>query len=278
MRPWFWPLSVVPVAFGYFLATRAFPSPAEWPRLAAVMLVVGPLVWASVFAANDAFDLETDRLNPRKISAVRARAGLAQESLVRASVQVGALAVVGAWAFEGVLFAIGTLGVVTLGWIYSAPPVRLKSRPGGDVLVNAVVVGLVGLLGGWYLAADLADFPWLMGVQAVVVAAALYVPTTVLDLEADRLAGVRTTAVRLGPRRTYVVGLALWVLAVLGPVALAMADYVFPRSLLVAQMLTSPVLVTLYAVLMRRPSIARLALVCVALALCFLRFTVELAS
>ncbi|AKU18605.1 hypothetical protein VV02_03555 [Luteipulveratus mongoliensis] len=277
VRPWFWPMSMAPVAFGSFLATHAWPSPGDWLRLGLVMLTVGPLVWASVFAVNDAYDVDTDRLNPRKAHSMAVRSRMTTESLVFRSLEAGLLAVVVAWLAAGVTFAFGTLVVVALGWAYSVPPLRLKARAGCDVLVNALVIGPVGILGGWQLERPMSQFPWAMGVLAFVVAAALYLPTTLIDLPADRAAGVRTTAVRLGERTTYGLSLAIWTLAVSGPIVLAALDYVFPRELLSFHVVTAPVLIALYADRLRRPSIAGLAVVAAALGLCFLRFVVALA-
>jgi len=52
---------------GILLAThRLVPPLEEWPRLIVGAVVMGPLVWLAVLAVNDAYDLPSDRLNPRK--------------------------------------------------------------------------------------------------------------------------------------------------------------------------------------------------------------------
>lgn len=63
-----------------------------------------------------------------------------------------------------------------------APPLRLKARPGLDVAANALAIGAAGHLAGWSLLRPLAEFPW-------------------------------TMAVRLVPRRAYLLGLVLWLTA-----------------------------------------------------------------
>jgi len=91
-------------------------------------------------------------------------------------------------------------------------------------------------------------------------AAALYVPTTVTDLPADAAAGEVTFAVRFGSRAAYRLGLTLWSAALAVSLLCAALDVLVPRSTLVPQLATAPVLLAGYGVLTRRPTIPRLAL------------------
>ncbi len=56
--------------------------------------------------------------------------------------------------------------MLVLGWLYSAPPIRLKARPGADVTVNALVVGVLGPLAGWSLHRPPGAYPPVMVVLA----------------------------------------------------------------------------------------------------------------
>ncbi|WP_203829115.1 UbiA family prenyltransferase [Actinoplanes palleronii] len=100
--------------------------------------------------------------------------------------------------FRATVALLGVAGVLVLGWAYSVPPLRLKTRPGWDVAVNALVVGLVSPAAGWAITRAPWEFPWQFGAIGVLFAAALYVPTTVTDLAADTSAGDTTFAVRFG--------------------------------------------------------------------------------
>ena len=86
-------------------------------------------------------------------------------------------------------------------------------------------------------------------------------PTTVTDLAADRGAGDTTFAVRFGAGVAYRWGVGLWVAALLVCVVCAGLDVVVPRSTFVPQLFTVPVLIAAYALLTRRPSIPRMAVV-----------------
>ncbi|SDS11970.1 UbiA family prenyltransferase [Jiangella sp. DSM 45060] len=250
-RPWFWFVSLLPYYLGVVLATERLVPPVEdWPVLALGAVVIGPLVWISVLAVNDAHDLRGDRLNPRKAGSPLVGGRLTPAAAQLIALVAGLLAVAAA-LFAGPLFALGTAVVLLVGWAYSAPPLRLKARPGFDVAVNALAIGAAGQLAGWSLLRPLTEFPWPMAVLGTLVGAALYVPTTLADLEADRTSGYTTLAVRLGPRRAYLLGLGLWLAAGLLSLAMSAADMVIPRSMLPMEIVLVPLLVLAYRRLVR---------------------------
>jgi len=262
-RPWFWPVSWVPAYLGTVLAGRTWlPEPADVSRSVVALLVLGPLIWGAVLAQNDLQDLRSDRLNPRKATAPLVTGALSAAQLGTAY-RVITVAALGCALFVGPLFVLGVAGVLLLGWAYSVPPLRLKTRPGWDVTVNAVVVGVVSPLAGWSITRAPWDFPWPFALIGVLFAAALYVPTTVTDLSADTGAGDTTFAVRYGPRLAHRIGIALWASALVVSLVCAALDVLVPRSTLTAQLLMAPVLLTAYGLLTRRPSITRLAVVSV---------------
>ena len=102
---------------------------------------------------------------------------------------------------------------------------------------------------------DVADYPPLMALLGVLLAAALYLPTTVLDRDADRAAGIRTAAVRWSPRACYATGLALWLTASVA--------WLLVRD---EWTVTVPLVAVVYAMMTARPTIGRMAVVCVAFA------------
>src|SRR5687767_13101587 len=179
-------VSVLPFYVGYVLASRDLvPTPAAlgqaWEALLRWRLdvvwdesaywlahswrvllgavVLGPILWTATLLVNDVHDLAGDRLNPRK-----ARSPLVQGTVSRgwanaAAYVFAAAALAGAIAV-GWAFALCVLVNLVLAWAYSVPPLRLKTRPGADVLVNALGVGAVSFLAGWTVESGLADAPW----------------------------------------------------------------------------------------------------------------------
>ncbi|GGR12829.1 hypothetical protein GCM10010168_33240 [Actinoplanes ianthinogenes] len=260
-RPWFWPVSWVPAYLGTVLAGHAWlPARADAGRALVALIILGPLVWGAVLAQNDLHDLPSDRVNPRKATAPLVTGAVPADRL-RLWYRLLAAASLAAALYVGPLFVLGVAGVLVLGWAYSVPPLRLKTRPGWDVAVNALVVGLVSPAAGWAITRAPWEFPWQIGVIGVLFAAALYVPTTVTDLAADTEAGDTTFAVRFGARTAYRLGLVLWGTALAVCLLSAALDALVPRSTLIPQLVTVPILAGGYAALTRNPTIPRLAVV-----------------
>ena len=254
-RPAIWLVSVLPLWTGHLLATRELAPttiPGAW-RFGAAVLVLGPLAWASASAINDVYDLDTDRRNPRKADAPLMRGTLSIEA-VRTAARVTGLAALAIAVAIGPGFALLTAGVLVLAWTYSVPPARLKTRPGADVASNTIAVAVLPLLAGWAVARPLPDFPWWFLPQSAAVLVALYVPSTLVDLDADAAAGQRTIATRLGRPRAYLFGWVAWLLAAAGTLALAATGTVIPRSLLGVYAVCVPVLVVAYHLLIGRAS------------------------
>jgi 4-hydroxybenzoate polyprenyltransferase len=223
-RPRFWLYLAGPVLVGVAYGAS---SVDDLFAPAAVALFAYFLVPANVYlyGVNDAFDAEIDAENPKKtgeeareerfrggfgITAVVALCGLAGLALagafaagalaLDANPPVGATAGVGAWVVAFLL----------LGYAYSGPPFRLKTKPPLDSVSNglyvlpgaAAYVALSGnqpptlaLAGGWL---------WTM---------AMHTFSAVPDVKPDRRAGIRTTATVLGQRTTLAYCAICWLLA-----------------------------------------------------------------
>jgi chlorophyll synthase len=263
-RPWFWPVSLLPYYVGFVLAGhRLLPTAAQLPPLLTGAVVVEPLVWLAVLAVNDANDLPGDLRNPRKAGTPLTSGRLSPRAVRRIALAAAGTALLVSLSV-GAAFTAGALLALTLGWLYSTPPVRLKSRPGADVAANALALGALGPLAGWTAVHALSGFPWAIALQGVLVGAALYVPTTLADHPADLASGYRTIAVRLGPRVAYRLGLAAWTAAAGLSVALAATGTVIPRRMLRFEAVTVPGLIFAYHLLLRRrQSIRRIAAVSV---------------
>lgn len=273
-RPEVWLVTWVPMYVGHLLATREIvPGFARWAAFWAsaaaegetasgffgtllgwlgetraflfACLAMGPLVWAATLLVNDVHDLEGDRKNPRKSRSPLVQ-GLVTRGWALASAYVFATLAFAVALLVNLAFAAFTLAALALAWAYSAPPLRLKTRPGADVLVNAIGVGGLAGLAGWAIARPVAESPWPFLPQALLVAAAVYVPTTLVDHDADRASGYSTFATKLGPRRAYLVGFACWTLSCAGAIALAAAEIVIPRVMLPILVIFCPLLVFEY--------------------------------
>ncbi|NYE73912.1 prenyltransferase [Microlunatus parietis] len=262
-RPQFWLVSLVALHLGFVLATRRLvPTGAEAATLAYAGLIAGPLIWLAVLAINDAHDQGTDRRNPRKAGAPLVTGVLDRRQAIAIGIVSGAVAVLASIPLGG-LFTLGVGLTVLLGWAYSTPPLRLKARPGVDVALNAFAVAVLGPLGGWVaLTGTITGFPWPMALIGSLAVAALYLPTTLVDRQADRAAGARTTAVALGERATFELGFALWAGSAVVAAVLAATGTVLDSSLLPLHLIMAPILLVTYRVLLRhRPGFGAITIV-----------------
>lgn len=203
---WFAPMW----AFGCGLVSSGAPLAERWPLAVAGVLLAGPLICATSQAANDWFDRHVDAINepdrPIPSGRVPGRWGL-----WIALIWTGLSAALGA-ALGPAVFAAAIVGLA-LAWAYSAPPLRLK-RNGwwGNAAVGLCYEGLPWFTGAAVVSAVAPD-------ARVVTLALLYSVgahgiMTLNDfkaIEGDRVLGVRSLPVQLGPERAA--RLACWVMA-----------------------------------------------------------------
>lgn len=264
-RPRLWMVSVLPGYTGWLLASqellpasvrlsgaiagrdlgRALDALLAGVDLYLALVVLGPLLGTASLLINDAHDLANDRGNPRKQASPLVQ-GRVSVAWVSQAAHVTALVALVAAGWISTPFLLLVAGCLVLAWAYSVPPVRLKARPGADLAVNAMGVGLLAGLAGWSLAAPLEAFPFAYIPQGLLVAAAIYVPTTLVDMEADRRAGDRTLATHLGEQRAYGIGFGAWIAANLGALVLAAMGVLLPRAMVPVLVVSVPVLVWSY--------------------------------
>ncbi|MGY2047835.1 chlorophyll synthase ChlG [Methylobacterium sp. JK268] len=172
----------------------------RWPVALAGILLAGPLVCATSQAVNDWFDRHVDAINepqrPIPSGRIPGRWGL----YVASAWTLLSLAVA---ALLGPLVLGAALFGLTLAWIYSAPPLRLK-RNGwwGNTACGLCYEGLPWFTGAAVMATALPD-------RRVILLAALYslgahgimTLNDFKSVEGDRRTGIRSLPVQLGSDR-----------------------------------------------------------------------------
>ena len=196
---WFAPMW----AFACGVVSSGQPAAGQWPVIAAGVLLAGPLVCATSQAANDWFDRHVDAINepnrPIPSGRIPGRWGL----YLAAGWTVLSLAVaasLGIWVFGAAVFGL------TLAWIYSAPPVRLK-RNGwwGNSACGLCYEGLPWFTGAAVMASALPD-PRII-VIALLYAIGAHGIMTLNDfksMEGDRALGLRSIPVQMGARNAAI--------------------------------------------------------------------------
>ncbi|MBU8869585.1 MAG: 1,4-dihydroxy-2-naphthoate polyprenyltransferase [Gemmatimonadales bacterium] len=169
-----------------------------------VILLAALLIQIGTNLANDYFDFRKgsdteDRIGPTRVS----QAGLVRPEFVRSAfILVFLLAIIlgsyllvrGGWP----ILVIG-LSSVLLGVLYTGGPRPLAYVGLGDVFAF-LYFGPVAVAGTWYVqAVSWNPATLLVGAAAGFFSAALLTVNNFRDIEADRQAGKKTLAVRLGP-------------------------------------------------------------------------------
>jgi 4-hydroxybenzoate polyprenyltransferase len=174
-------------------------------------LVIYTMVMGGVYILNQIMDLETDRIN-RKLFLI---------SGGYVSVRTAAYYMSGLWLLSvvlsywfGLAFMIFIAISLVLGACYSLPPVKLKGKPMVDTLANSIGYGMVNFGLGWlvFKGFDWSIIPLFLPYTLSI--AAVFVNTTLVDMEGDRQAGDRTTAVFLGKALSYILSTLLMAAAV----------------------------------------------------------------
>ena len=202
--------SLLPL-LGFFLLHGLQAVP--WLTIASLLLV-GLLLNAAIFGLNNVADAKIDARDPVKqtnrINPI-ALGQLTQREAMIPLLGCGLLALglaawlsILPWAFL----------VLTLGALYSLPPVRLKERVGLDLLAHSLVPLSILLMG---MAAAQANHPLRAAVGAAwigLISTKSDTTNLIRDYESDREHGIGTTAVRLGVRAVWWLRLGLLLAAV----------------------------------------------------------------
>ena len=207
VRPIAWIVFLFPFTVGFGLGAI--------PETGLERVVLGFLSYVFVmcfgFTVNAIGDVRIDRFHDGHSKDMN----LAQQPLVTGEISqkqawllvlvflVGSL-ITAVWI--GPLFFISILVLNVLGFIYSIPPVRLKVRPGLDIVCNALI-GVMCFVAGVALGGSIISLIVYMGV--FLMAATFYIPTVVTDFDFDKRAGEYTSAVAFGPSRVLAIMIML---------------------------------------------------------------------
>ncbi|MGE5477307.1 MAG: 1,4-dihydroxy-2-naphthoate octaprenyltransferase [Bacteroidales bacterium] len=209
-------LAAAGLVLGQHHAVHVLPLLAT--LLGAVLIQAGTNLWNDVGDAVRGGD-QPMRQGPPRVTAL----GWASPGRVRAAAlsSYGAAALVGLYLAWVGGWPILALGVASLGagWAYSGGPRPIAYTALGEVFV-LLFFGL-GAVGGtvWLQTGTLTPQALLLGVAIGLPACAVLMVNNYRDLEADRLVGRRTLAIRLGPDGAK----AAYAGMVLAPFALLMA-------------------------------------------------------
>jgi chlorophyll synthase len=186
-------------ACGAISADVAFNG--RWGTLALGLAITGPLVCATSQAVNDWFDREVDAINEpgRPIPSGRVPG-------------TWGLRIAMAWTLLSIIAAIplGLIGMLAVdvallfAWAYSAPPFRFKQNGWiGNAAVGITYEGLAWITGAIVLLGGVMPSPRILLIAALYSLGAHGIMTLndYKAIDGDRLMGIRSLPVSLGPER-----------------------------------------------------------------------------
>ncbi|MBJ7613153.1 MAG: prenyltransferase [Candidatus Dormibacteraeota bacterium] len=240
-RPFSWANTALPC-----LATALLVGRPDGRVLLAVLYFTLPYNLL-LYGVNDLFDYDSDRRNPRK-------GGLVEGGLVTAERRSRLVALLLSTNVPPLLALVwlggpGAAVALTLAVLaalaYSAPPLRLKERPGLDSATSALHFVLPAICGGILAGAAPAALPGRFLLAFLVWGMASHALGAIQDVEFDSAAGMGSIATVLGRRATAAAAAVLYLAAGLltasaGRLALWAALVVLPYAALAVLALHRP--------------------------------------
>ena len=212
-------------------------------------LILGTLYFLApynllLYGANDAFDYESDRRNPRKNGAVEGglvppdRRAFLWTAIAVTNIPFLALL---AW-LGGPVVGIALAATAAVALVYSVPPLRTKEVPGLDALTSSLHFVLPCAVGALLAGTAIGAMPWRYLAAFLLWGAASQALGAIQDVKFDREAGIGSIAVSLGARPTALVSVILYSAAAVmvgggGGLAMVAAAALLPYPLLAASCL-----------------------------------------
>lgn len=217
---------------GYWGATQNYIEIGGLKKTLNFWLVLSgmTMLMGSVFILNQTQDVETDRMNSKLFLLAN---GII--SIKTAYIEAFILALIGLVMgfFVSPIIGFGILLLLILsGWLYNYPPFIWKNRPILGMMVNVLGGWIIYYL-GWFVLSSQVIFP-VQSVGYVFACAAVFLNTTLPDVEGDAENGKMTLGVKWGVKKTV-----LWA-AAFELLALFAALFTKDKLLLMTSILVSP--------------------------------------
>lgn len=205
------PLILIPVWNFLLIGAYLAAGQGRFTADVAVGLIIYTMVMGGVYILNQIMDIETDRLNKKLYLLAEGLVTMRAAYIELALLWGGAIVL--ALRF-GPLFVAFILLSMVLGIMYSVPPVKLKGKPVLDTLANGLGYGTINFAVGWLLVRGLEPGTFIRFLPYVLSISAVFINTTLVDIEGDHKAGELTTGVLLGPKASHAVSTLIMAVAI----------------------------------------------------------------
>jgi 4-hydroxybenzoate polyprenyltransferase len=181
---------------GFILGTKSFTF-QDIILPFCVFLIAIFFCMSFVFAINNYYDADSDRINPRRMH----KNALASGDISKKAAMAINILCIAIPLITLSLYRLETLYLAALLLIWSAtysiPPIRVKGRPGLDIIWHFFGFVYIVLLGS-LIAGSLSELSWLMAISLGVFSCIGQLANHYDDFEYDKESGTKTFAVCYG--------------------------------------------------------------------------------
>jgi 4-hydroxybenzoate polyprenyltransferase len=160
-------------------------------------------ILAFTFAINNYYDIDSDKENPRRASLNAMALGkISKHTGMMLNLIFIVVPLVLSLFYTPEVFVFCAVMILWM-WMYSAPPLRLKGRPGFDILWHFIAF-LALVLWGSYLAGSVSLMTILVAVSLGVFGCFAQIDNHIHDYPFDKASGSKTFAVWIGLHNAHI--------------------------------------------------------------------------
>ena len=186
------------------------------------LFIFSTLFIGGVYLLNQIYDLETDRKNKKLF--FLSEGHISTKTAWTYAAFLYLLSVLPSYLLSLTIGIIFTLGLI-LSFLYSAPPFCLKNGTYGGLLANAISHGSLVFLAGFCIRSNFSLRTLLFSLPYALAVGAVYINTTLPDIEGDKTAGKITFGVKYGILKSALVSNLMIILSII--LALVFLDLPF---------------------------------------------------
>jgi 4-hydroxybenzoate polyprenyltransferase len=200
------PMLLLPVWSIFLIACKFSYGQTPFDIRVLMSIIAVSLAAVGAYFVNQIYDYHSDLIN-KKLGFLQ-RGLISRSEMTAASISVFLLALITGFA-AGYITGLIVIVLIVLGFVYSAPPFRLKDRPVWGGLVNAVGYGILlpPAVPGYMERLTMSGAG--LSVYFFLAVLAVYLLTVIPDREGDRAVGKRTIAVLFSDRPVILMASAM---------------------------------------------------------------------
>ncbi len=206
------PMLLLPVWSLYLIANNYYLSDNSFDVYDLIILVCLSFLIGGAYYINQIYDYQSDLIN-KKLGFLQS-GKISKNEMLIVYIIISVIALVTGFKINlslGLLFST----IFILGFIYSAPPFRLKDRPISGLLSNSIAFGVLVPLSVPVIAAKADYLLMIMPTYLFIVVSSGYLLTIIPDREGDSKTGKKTLAVILSDRSIIIVAIILLLFSLL---------------------------------------------------------------